>query len=426
MERAGWRLAGDGAQRAASRISLTSASGTIPGLNARTARRVRMSAPIEPRTSTLTSRLHDHVQSAVDPLVERPEGFRELGQLEVVRDELCGRDAAVRDERDHLFHRVAVRADAVEIDLLEDDLLESHGGRLLGDAGDRAPPAFADHPDRLTNGVLRACGIDGDARAKTAGELANSGHRVAVVVVDGLEAQIPRTVEAFPAADDDAPRGAERPCAHRGEEAHPAGADRNKDVARIDAGPLHRVQRDRRRVAECRDVEWHRVRDLEDAFDRVDDVRRVRALRVVAVLPMAEVLPAVVEAEVVATGAAHPAVAAARVARAGDPRSRREAVAHRDLARFDDVAGPLVPGDERVGARPTALERSLDDLGVGPADRDRAHAREHLVRCGTRDRHVLADLERVRSGEHQRLHRRGLLAFGRAHAGPGWYGTPRP
>src|SRR5438093_1745942 len=77
MKRAGWRFAGDGAHLAASRISFTSASGTTPGLNARTARRVRMSAPIEPRTSTLTLRLHDHFQRAVDPLVECPQRLRE-------------------------------------------------------------------------------------------------------------------------------------------------------------------------------------------------------------------------------------------------------------------------------------------------------------------------------------------------------------
>ena len=57
MKRAGWRFAGDGAHRAASRISFTSASATIPGLNARTARRVLMSAPMEPRTPTVKAPL---------------------------------------------------------------------------------------------------------------------------------------------------------------------------------------------------------------------------------------------------------------------------------------------------------------------------------------------------------------------------------
>src|SRR5439155_14362945 len=47
MNLVGCRFAGDGAHRPASRISLTSASGTIPSLNFRTARRVRMSAPTD-------------------------------------------------------------------------------------------------------------------------------------------------------------------------------------------------------------------------------------------------------------------------------------------------------------------------------------------------------------------------------------------
>src|SRR2546423_7958389 len=154
MKRAGWRFAGDGAHRAASRISFTSASGTTPVLNARTARRVRISAPIDPRASGLTSRLHYHFQRPVDPLVERPQRFRELGQLEVMGDELGGGDAAIGHQRDHFFHRVPVRAHTVEIDLLQDDLLEVHRRRLLRDAGERDPAALSDHPDRLANGGL--------------------------------------------------------------------------------------------------------------------------------------------------------------------------------------------------------------------------------------------------------------------------------
>src|SRR5438309_306200 len=309
MKRAGWRFAGEGAHRAASRTSFTSASGTMPGLNARTARRVRMSAPIEPRTSTLTSRLHYHFQRPIDSLVERPQGFGERGEVEVMRDQLRGGDAAVGDQRDHLFHRVPVRVDPVAVDLLE--------------------------------------------------------------------------------------------------EAHPTGAHRDKDVTGIDARPLHRVEGDRSRVAERGDIQRHRIGDLEDALNRVDHVGRIRALCVVAVLAVTEILSAVVETQVVPAGAAHPAIAAARVARAGDTRSRDEPVARGHVARLDNFAGPLVSGDEWIGARPSALEGALDDLGVGPADRDRANTSEHLVRRRTRDRHVLADLEGVRSGEHERLHRRG-------------------
>src|SRR5437870_2303919 len=425
MNLAGWRFAGDGAHRAASRISLTSASGTMPGLKERTARRVRMSAPMEPRTSTLTLWLHDHFQCAVDPLVEGPQRFGEVRELEVVCDELRRGDAAVGDQRDDLFHRVPVRPDSVEIDLLEDNLLEVHHRRLLGNAGERDPPTLADHADRLPDRVFGAGRVDGDVSPEAGGQVSDPGQRLAIVVIDGLEPELLRAVEPLAAADDDAARGAERAGAHRGEETHPAGADGHEDVARIDAGPLHRVQRDRRRVAKRADVERHRVWDPKDALDRVDDVGRVRALRVVAVLTMAEILPTVVEAQVVAAGTAHPAVAAAGVARPGDASSGSEAVGGRHLARLDDFAGPLVAGYERVGAGPAPFEGSLDDLGVGPADRDRAHAREDLVRPRARDRHVLADLEIVRSGQHERLHRRGLRRSARPNGAHGWNATTR-
>src|SRR5262249_26398414 len=80
------------------------------------------------------SRLDDHLERAVDPLVEGPEGVREAGQREVVRDEARRGDPPVAHQRHDLLHRVAVRAHPVEIDLLEDDLLEVHFRGLLRDA----------------------------------------------------------------------------------------------------------------------------------------------------------------------------------------------------------------------------------------------------------------------------------------------------
>ncbi len=227
------------------------------------------------------------------------------------------------------------------------------------------------------------------------------------MVVDGLEPESLRALEALAAADDDAARRAARAGAHRREQAHAARADRHVDVAGVDPGTLHRMQRDRRGVAERRLVEVHRVGDLEHRLDRVDHVGRVRALRVVAVLPVAEVLAAVVEAQVVAAGSTHAAVAAAGMRRPGHSRSRHEAVARRHVARVDDHTRPLVSRDERVRPWPAALECALDDLGVGTADGDRAHLREHLVRRGARDRLGVAGLELVRRGEHERLHRLG-------------------
>src|SRR5438552_3224606 len=204
MKRAGWRFAGDGAQRAASRISWASVSGTMPGLNARTARRVRMSAPIDPRTSTLTLWLHDHFQCAVDPLVECPQRFGEVRELEVVRDELRRGDAAVGDQRDDLFHRVSIRSDPVEIDLLEDDLLKVDRRRLLGDTRERDPSALADHAYRLPDRVFGAGRVDGDVSPEAGGQVPDPGHRLAVVVVDGLEPEVLRAVVPLAAAHDDA------------------------------------------------------------------------------------------------------------------------------------------------------------------------------------------------------------------------------
>ena len=107
------------------------------------------------------------------------------------------------------------------------------------------------------------------------------------MVVDRLEAKLLRSVEPLAAADDDAASSAERSGAHRGKETHATRSDRDKKVAGVDAGSLHRVQRNRSGVAECGDVQAHRVRDAEDALDRVNDVGRIRPLRVVTVLTVA-------------------------------------------------------------------------------------------------------------------------------------------
>src|SRR5204863_643637 len=139
-----------------------------------------------------------------------------------------------------------------------------------------------------------------------------------------------------------------------------------------------------------------------------------------------EVLTAVVEAQVVAAGPAHAAVAAARMARARDTDPRREPVADRDLAGFHHLTRPLVAWDERVGPRPPALEGSLDDLRVGAADRDGVHAGQDLVRSWTWDRDVVADRELVRSGEHQGLHRRGLRRCHGSDGAHAWNATTRP
>src|SRR2546428_3295607 len=108
MNRVGCRFAGEGAHLPASRTSLTSASGTSPGLKRRTARRERIKLPADgpdgfsgggaPR-APLTSRLNDHLQRAIDAFVERSQRLREVRELEVVRDQLSCCDPTVGHER---------------------------------------------------------------------------------------------------------------------------------------------------------------------------------------------------------------------------------------------------------------------------------------------------------------------------------------
>src|SRR5207247_1440703 len=87
-------------------------------------------------------------------------------------------------------------------------------------------------------------------------QLAYARDGIAVVVVDGLEAELLRAFEPPPSAHDDAARGAERARTHRGQETHAARPDRHVHVARVDAGPLHGVQRYRGRVAARGPTPW--------------------------------------------------------------------------------------------------------------------------------------------------------------------------
>src|SRR2546425_8533165 len=185
------------------------------------------------------SRLHYHLQGAVHPLVERAQGVAELGEREMVRDELRRQDAAVRDERDDLFHCVAIGADTVQVDLLEDDLLEIDRRGLLRDAGERDAAALAHHLDRLADRVLRARRIDRDVRAEAARAFPHDRHGIAVVVVDRLEPERAGALEPLAAADHDDARRAERPRAHRREQPHAPPPHRDEDVAGLDAWTLH-------------------------------------------------------------------------------------------------------------------------------------------------------------------------------------------
>src|SRR2546428_11152562 len=267
MNRVGCRFAGAGALLPASRTSLTSASGTSQGWKLRTARSERIKLPTDgpdvfsgggaPR-APLTSRLNDHLQRAIDAFVERSQRLREVRELEVVRDQLSCCDPTVGHERDDLLHCVAIRAHAVQIELLEDDLLEVDEGRLFRNAGERDAPALADHADRLADGVLRPGRVDGHVGAEPAGHFADARHRIVRAVVDRLEAELARALEPAAAADDEHPGGAQRFRAHRDEHAHAARAYRGDGVTRVDPRPLHRVQRDRGGVAEPGDVERQR------------------------------------------------------------------------------------------------------------------------------------------------------------------------
>src|SRR5438132_1419747 len=83
----------------------------------------------------------------------------------------------------------------------EGALLEIDRRRLLRDAGERDAPALTHHADRLADRVLRPGRVDRDVGAHPRGERADLLHRVAVVIVDGLEAELPGALEAFASAD---------------------------------------------------------------------------------------------------------------------------------------------------------------------------------------------------------------------------------
>ena len=110
-------------------------------------------------------------------------------------------------------------------------------------------------------------------------------------------------------------------------------------------------------------------------LDRLDDVLGVGALAVVAVL-VVQRLAAVVLAQVVATGPAHAAVAAAGVRGAGDALDRPcQPSSAAPGPTSTTVPDHSWPGSERVALRPAAGEAALIDVQVGAADGDRVHLR---------------------------------------------------
>src|SRR2546428_11494961 len=107
MNRVGCRFAGEGAHLPASRTSLTSASGTSPGLNRRTARRERIKLPTDgpcvlsrgiATRAPLKSLLKDPLQHAGHAFGARAQRLREALVPEVERGQLSRRDTTGRHQ----------------------------------------------------------------------------------------------------------------------------------------------------------------------------------------------------------------------------------------------------------------------------------------------------------------------------------------
>ena len=171
------------------------------------------------------------------------------------------------------------------------------------------------------------------------------------------------------------------------------------------------VQRDRGRVDDGALLPADRLGQREDALDAVDDVLGVGALVVVTVLAM-EVHHAVVLAQVVAALDALLADAAGIVAGTGHAVADGPAGLLGAGTQLDDLAGPLVAGDDGEGRRPEAGVVAGDEVRVGTADRHRLDAAEDLHGPRLRDGHLL-DLEPLGLEHDEGLHGVGRLGQGR-------------
>ena len=204
------------------------------------------------------------------------------------------------------------------------------------------------------------------------------------------------------AGGDDAP-GAQRGGAQDRHQPLWSGAEDDDVGARLQAGALDGIQGDGERVDHRRVGQGQPVGDAVHALHAGSHVVGVAAGGVVAVLAVADRLVAVVQAQVVAPGHAHAAVAAAAVRGGAHAVAGAPAEPGGDRSRLDHGARPLVAGHERVRLGPEAGKVAGDDVRIGAADVGGVDTHQHVVAADCGDGHLL-DGEFVRSGQHQCLH----------------------
>ena len=234
---------------------------------------------------------------------------------------------------------------------------------------------------------------DRSRTALTGSSLLEVDHRVGAL--------LGRRLEARAAPDDDDPRRAQRLREPYRDQADGPGTDDDDRSAGRDARQLHPVQGHAGGIDQGPFPERDSLRQVVDAADRIDVVLGVGALRDEAVMAVPGLGPPVVLAEVVATLQAVAAVAAALVRFARHPVAGRET--ENAVADVDDLAGPFVPGGERIRRRPGPGQAAADDLGIAAANRDTADPAQDLVRTRVRDGH-LPDLEGSGGSQDKRVH----------------------
>ena len=208
---------------------------------------------------------------------------------------------------DALPHRVVVAERPVQLDGLLHQRIEvdRHQVGRPADLHDRAVGLA--HLQRGIERTARAGGIAHDIGAQRIERAHDFLERLVVDVDDVRRAQFARDLEA--SAVGSATRDHERiGAAERGhlraEQADRSGTEHDHEVTRLDVGiDAHRLVRDAVRLGQARDVERQRVGNVMQAARRHAHVLRHRAVDAVA-----EALAR--RAQVVATGAAHQALAA--------------------------------------------------------------------------------------------------------------------
>ena len=312
-------------------------------------------------------------------------------------------DAAVDHQGQRLVGGVGVGAPTADFHLVQHQPPHRDRRVLRRQADGRDHAALGRQLAGLAERRRGAGALHHVRRAQPAGEAAHLGHHVGAAVVDADGPQGARPLQPRAAAGGDDAPGAERGRAQNRQQALRPGAENDQVGARLQARALDGVEGNRQRIDRRGAGQREPVGDAVHALDAGGHVLGVAPGGVVAVLAVADRLVAVVEAQVVAPGQAIAAEPAAAMRGGAHAVALPEAERRRHFAGRGHGAGPLVAGDEGVGAGPEAGEVAGDDVRVGTADIGGVHPHQHVfaARFGQWD---LGHRVAVGGGEHQRLH----------------------